>query len=93
MLSNNRNPYQRLFTAGAVGKVNDLRIIITSDYKRIDHWNAASKKAGGELVGLNVALSYHKSEVSILLYKAIVRPPLEYRVSAWSLIQQGRRIP
>lgn len=58
---------------GAVSKMKDLGII-TSDSKRIHHWTTAAKKGRGGLLRLKSDLSYRKSEVFILLYKAMASP-------------------
>ena len=67
-----------------VAKMRDLGIIVREDFKASDQCLAAAKKARGQLFALKATLSTRKARVFIPLYKAIVRPLLEYCVQAWA---------
>ena len=67
-----------------VPKTRDLGIVMTSDYKCAEQCGAAAHRARKELFRLKSVLSCRRPEVFVPLYRAIVRPHLEYCVQAWS---------
>ena len=72
------------FTLGVVQQTKDLGITVNADLNWSDQCAAAAHKARKELFRLKSALSCRKPEVFIPLYKAVVRPHLEYCVQAWA---------
>lgn len=69
---------QGLFTVNAVSKVTDPRAPTTSDLKWTDRCAAADQKNRCKVFRLNSTLR----QVGGVLYKAIVRPYLEYCAQA-----------
>ncbi|MGL5754740.1 MAG: RNA-directed DNA polymerase [Paraclostridium sp.] len=67
-----------------VTKSMDLGVVMTADFKWEKQCLYAAARARKELFRLKGVLSCKKTEVFIPLYKAIVRPHLEYCVQAWS---------
>ena len=67
-----------------VAQVRDLGVEITCDFKPARQCQAAAQKARRELFRLKKVVSNHSPEVFLPMYKAIVRPHLEYCVQAWS---------
>ncbi|MGL5707265.1 MAG: RNA-directed DNA polymerase, partial [Aeromonas sp.] len=68
----------------AVTEVRDLGVRITSDFKPSKHCIVAAQKARNELFRICGTVSSRNPEVMVPLYKAIVRPHLEYCVQAWA---------
>ena len=77
---------------GRVERVRDLGVLITSDLKPTPQCLAAGRKAYGALPQLRKAVVSRKEEVLLPLYKAYVRPHLEYAVQAWSLYLKKDKI-
>ena len=71
-------PYRR------VAEVKDLGVIVTNDFKPSRQCQQAAQKARGELFRLYATIKCREPEVFVPLYRAIVRPHLEYCVQAWS---------
>ena len=67
-----------------VQKIKDLGVIVSADFKWGEQCAVAAHRARVELFRLKAVLSCRKADVFIPLYKAIVRPHLEYCVQAWS---------
>ena len=67
-----------------VSEVKDLGVIISKDFKPALQCQAAASKARGVLFMICAAISCRQPNVFITLYKAIVRPHLEFCVQAWS---------
>ena len=65
-------------------RVRDLGIYVTSDYKWGSQCQEAARKARNELFRLKSALTCREPDVFLPLYKAFVRPHMEYCVQAWS---------
>ena len=63
-------------------KEKDLGVTISADMKVSQHCGAASK--GNQILGLiRRNITYKGKKLIIPLYKAIVRPHLEYCLQAW----------
>ncbi|MGL5625068.1 RNA-directed DNA polymerase, partial [Cetobacterium sp.] len=73
-----------IMSISTVPKIMDLGVVITADFKWEKQCLYAATRARKELFRLKGVLSCKKAEVFIPLYKAIVRPHLEYCVQAWS---------
>ena len=65
-------------------EVKDLGVRVTSNFKWNTQCKVAAQKARGELFRLRSALTCREPAVFIPLYKAFVRPHLEYCVQAWA---------
>ncbi|CAH8567491.1 unnamed protein product [Dicrocoelium dendriticum] len=65
-------------------EARDLGVIVANNFKPSAQCRHAANKARHELFRLRRALSNTKAEVFLPLYKAVVRPHLEYCVQAWS---------
>ncbi|CAH8451171.1 unnamed protein product [Dicrocoelium dendriticum] len=70
-------------------QARDLGVIMTSSFKPSMQCRYAANKARRELFRLRRALCNTKPEVFLPLYKAVVRPHLEYCVQAWSPYLRG----
>lgn len=62
----------------------DLGVLVREDFRPSDQCRVAAQKARGQLFQMKAALSSRKAEVFVPLYKAVVRPHLEYCVQAWA---------
>ena len=62
----------------------DLGITVHRSLKVETHVNRVVKKAFGMLAFINHCIEYRSWEVMLRLYKALVRPNLEYCVQFWS---------
>ena len=62
----------------------DLGVMLSSDMKMINHCSFAYTKANKMLGLLKRTIKYKRTDVMISLYKALVRPHLEYCASVWS---------
>ena len=67
-----------------VDRMKDLGILVREDFKPGDQCQAAAQRARWKLFELKATLSTRKKKVFIPLYKAMVRPHLEYCVQAWA---------
>ena len=67
-----------------VTQVRDLGTKITADFKQGQQCKEAANKARSALYQLRRAVSSRKPKVLLPLYKAFVRPHMEYAVQAWS---------
>lgn len=65
-------------------EARDLGVIVACDFKPSAQCRHAANKARQELFRLRRVLSCTKAEVFLPLYKAVVRPHLEYCVQAWA---------
>ena len=65
-------------------EIKDLGVIMTDDFKPTAQCQRAANKARGELFRLRSTITCRKPEVFVPIYKAIVRPHLEYCVQAWA---------
>jgi len=74
----------RLWIQSSVDSEKDLSIMISSDLKSSNQCVQACRKASKMLGMIKRTISYKKPEIMVKLYKALVRPYLEYCVSAWS---------
>ena len=72
-----------------VEKVKDLGICVTQDLKPRKQCEAAAKRARWALYELRRAVKSRSPMVLLPLYKAYVRPHLEYAVQAWSPSRVG----
>jgi hypothetical protein len=75
---------QQLTTIKSVDLVRDLGTMVAADFKPAEQCLHAAKTARRELFRLRAALSCRRPEVFLPLYKALVRPHLEYCVQAWA---------
>ena len=66
--------------------MKDLGVQITSDFKPSVQCAEAAKRANRALYQLTKTVASRKPEVLVPLYKAYVRPHLEYCVQAWNPI-------
>jgi len=73
-------------TLDTVDSEKDLGIIISSDLKSSNQCIQVCGKASKMLGMTKRTISYKKPEIMVRLYKTLVRPHLEYCVSAWSPI-------
>ena len=62
----------------------DLGVRITSDLKASAHCACVSSRANRVLGMISRTMVYRSPDVLTRLYKSLVRPHLEYCVSAWS---------
>ena len=62
----------------------DLGITVHSSLKVESHIDRVVKKAFGMLAFINQSIEYRSWDVMLKLYKALVRPNLEYGVQFWS---------
>ncbi|XP_055489927.1 uncharacterized protein LOC129696245 [Leucoraja erinacea] len=66
------------------GEQRDLGITVHSSLKVESHVDRVVKKAFGVLAFINQSIEYRSWDVMLKLYKALVRPILEYGVQFWS---------
>ena len=71
-------------TLDTVDSEKDLGIMISSDLKSSNQCILACSKANKMLGMIKRTISYKKPEIMVRLYKSLVRPHLEYCVSAWA---------
>ena len=71
-------------TLDTVDSEKDLGIMISSDLKSSNQCIQACRKASKMLGMIKRTISYKNPEIMVRLYKTLVRPHLEYCVSAWS---------
>jgi len=71
-------------TLDTVDSEKDLGITISYDLKSSNHCIQACSKASKMLGMIKKTISYKTPEIMVRLYKALVRPHLEYCVSVWS---------
>ena len=69
---------------GAVHEVRDLGVRITSDLKASAHCAHVCSRANRVLGMIARTVVYRSLDILTRLYKSLVRPHLEYCVSAWS---------
>jgi len=62
----------------------DLGIWISSDMKCLDHCLYAFNKASKIMELIKRTIKYKETEIMVSLYKTLLRPHVEYCVSAWS---------
>ena len=68
---------------GATVNEKDLGVTINADMKVSEQCGVAASK-GNQILGLiRGNITYKDKKLIILLYKAIVRPQLEYCIQAW----------
>ena len=72
---------------GATVKEKDLGVTISADMKVSEQCGIASSK-GNQILGLIRGNITYKKKLIIPLYKAIVRPHLEYCIQAWRPYRQ-----
>ena len=73
---------------GTTVKEKDLGVTISADMKVSEQCRIAASK-GNEILGLiRKNIAYKEKRLIIPLYKAIVRPHLEYRIQAWRLYRK-----
>ena len=69
---------------GTTVKEKDLRVAISADMKVSEQCGIAASK-GNQILGLiRRNITYKGKKLIIYLYKAIVRPHLEYCIQAWT---------
>ena len=71
-------------TLDTVDSEKDLGIMISSDLKSSNQCIQACRKASKMLGMIKRTIISKKPEIMVTLYKTLVRPHLEYCVSAWS---------
>ena len=71
-------------TPARVKSAKDLGVIVRNDFKSGDQCRAAANKAKRALFQIRGSVKSRKAKVLLPLYKAIVRPHLEYCVQAWA---------
>jgi len=71
-------------TLDTVDSEKDLGIMISSDLNSSNQCIQACRKASKMLGMIKRTIIYKKPEIMVTLYKTLVRPHLEYCVSAWS---------
>ena len=64
-------------------KEKDLGIIVDDKMKFSEQCSAAVKKANSTLALIRRTIKYKKKEIIVRLYKALVRPQLEYCIQTW----------
>ena len=69
---------------GVVDEERDLGVRIMSDLKALAHCAYVSSRANRVLGMISRTMVYRSADVLTRLYKSLVRPHLEYCVSAWS---------
>ena len=85
ILSTGNNTYElNGLQLATVTEIKDLGVTMTTDFKPSAQCQRAANKARGELFRLRSTISCRQPEIFIPIYKAIVRPHLEYCVQAWS---------
>ena len=67
-----------------VKAVQDLGVKITHDFKPSLQCQTAANKARGQLFNMCAVISCRKPDVFVPIYRAIVRPHLEYCVQSWA---------
>jgi ribonuclease P/MRP protein subunit RPP40 len=83
--SNNQfDYYMEGHALNSVTNEKDLGVEVTADLKNTAHCIRAYKKANRVLGMIYRTISYKSQEIMLSLYKTLVRPHLEYCVSAWS---------
>ena len=65
-------------------KEKDLRVIMNANMKVSEQWRIAASKGNQVLGMIRRNITYKEKRLIIHLYKAIVRPHLEYCIQAWS---------
>ena len=76
-----------VMNGGALGTVEeerDLGVRITKDLKASAQCAYVCARANRVLVMINRTMVYRSPDILLSLYKSLVRPHLEYYVSAWS---------
>ena len=61
----------------------DLGVVISSDLKVFQQCQQAYNKASRILGLINRTIKYRHTDILLRLYKSLVRPHLEYSISAW----------
>ena len=69
---------------GDVGEERDLGVRITDDFKATAQCAYACSRANTLLGMIRRTMVYRSPDILTKLYKSLVRPHLEYCVSAWS---------
>lgn len=67
-----------------VHQEKDLGVVISSDLKVSQQCQQAYNKASRILGLINRTIEYRHTDILLRLYKSLVRPHLEYSISAWS---------
>jgi len=67
-----------------VTEEKDLGIVIINNLKVSKHCSQAYAKANKLLGVISRTIVYKTSDILLQLYKSLVRPHLEYCISAWS---------
>ena len=67
-----------------VHQENDLGVVISNDLKVSQQCQQAYSKASRILGHINRTIEYRHTDILLRLYKSLVRPHLEYSISAWS---------
>ena len=62
----------------------DLGVVISNDLKVSQQCQQAYSKASRILGHINRTIEYRHTDILLRLYKSLVRPHLEYSISAWS---------
>ena len=68
----------------SIGVERDLGVMLSNDMKVLSHCSFAYAKANKMLGLLKRTIKYKNTDIMIRLYKALVRPHLEYCSSVWS---------
>ena len=66
------------------GKEKDLGVSMNANMKVSDHCRIAASKANQILGMIRRNITYKENCLNVPLYKAIVRPHLEYCIQTWS---------
>ena len=67
-----------------VHQEKDLGVVISNDLKVSQQCQQAYSKASRILGHINRTIEYRHTDILLRLYKSLVRPHLEYSISAWS---------
>ena len=81
--------YNKRFDLSKVAPVNDLGVRFDSKLAFLDHMNEKVNKAYGILGIIKRNFIHLDNESFMLLYKAMVRPHLEYANSVWCPYKKG----
>ena len=68
---------------GITTQQKDIGVTFSADMKFSEQCGIAASK-GNQILGIiRIAIAYKEKQLIVLLYKAIVRPHLEYCIQAW----------
>ena len=86
-LSRNKANFKYIIKGNTLQKTcleKDLDVVITDDGKTLSQYHYVYNKVIRILGMINRTIRYKERGIMVILYKSLVRPHLEYCVSAWS---------